>query len=117
MVLHYWGDGSVYGDGDLYTPLARNTEYGVEYETRYHRVSIRLEYTAEAVSGAADAFVIHSIRLRLGERAQQSFTHEVFVDCVSNSERVSAKVSHAGSEFILSSMQLIAQRKRKQPKG
>lgn len=117
MTLNYWGDGSLYGDGDLYTAIAGASEYGAEYETQGHRVSLRLTYTANVAAGTSEAFIIHALRLRLGTRQQRSFTHEVFVDRVIGTERVSLKVSHSGSEFIISSMQLIAQRKRKQPKG
>lgn len=117
LILNYWGDGSTWGDGDLYSSPEALLEYGVEYEARAHRVGVRLTYTSEVYAGALAAFVIHAMRLRVGERQQQSFSHEVFVDTVAQAERVSLKVSHAASEFIISSMQLVAQRKRKQPKG
>ena len=114
----YWGDGSLYGDGDYYYELPLSPlEYSVEYEVHCHRLSVRFQYTAATTPGSPEAFRIHDVRARVAPDRQASFTYEAFVDATTPSERVSAQIYHGGSEFILSHVQLIAQRKKHQPKG
>lgn len=114
----YWGDGSLYGDGDYYYSIEGTPfEYSVEYEVHCHRLSVRINYTTAAIPGAGEAFRIHDLRARLAPDRQASFTYEAFVDATTPSERVSAVINHSGSEFIISHLQLIAQRKKHQPKG
>ncbi len=113
-----WGDGSLWGDGDLYVSTEGIPfEYSVEQEVHYHRIAVRVNYTASTIPGAPESFRIHSIRLRVAPDSQKSFTHEAYVDLTTPSERLSAIVNHAGSEFIISYIQLIAQRKKHQPKN
>lgn len=115
---NYWGDGGLYGDGDYYySPSIAPVEYVVEREVHCHRLSVKITRTATAEVGSGEDFCIHSIRARLAPDRQGSFTHEAFVDAVTTSERVSAKINYSGGEFILSHLQLIAQRKKHQPKG
>lgn len=111
-------DSGIYGDGDIYesnvgTPL----DFVAEQEVHGHRVSVRINYTAAVIPGEGEAFRVHDIRLRDAPDRQGSFTHEAFIDAITPSTHVSAKVKHSGSEFILSHMQLIAQRKKHQPIG
>lgn len=114
----YWGDGSLYGDGDYYfAPSQAPAEYIVEYETHCHRLSVRISYTADTSPGLTEAFRLYDIRARLAPDRQASFTYEAFVDRTTPSERVSAVIHHAGSELIISHIQLIAQRKKHQRKG
>lgn len=114
----YWGDGSLYGDGDYYYSLEGSPfEFSVEREVHCHRLSLRIQYTAAAIPGAGEAFRIHDLRVRVAPDSQLSFTYEAFVDATTPSERISAVVHYSGSEFLLSHAQLIAQRKKHQPKG
>lgn len=114
----YWGDGSLYGDGDYYYgPVTVPAEYIVEYEVHCHRLSVRFNYTADVTAGLTEAFAIHNIRARVSPDRQGSFTYEAFVDRTTPSERISIVVNHSGSELIVSHLQLIAQRKKHQRKG
>lgn len=114
----YWGDGSLYGDGDYYFSIEGTPfQFSVEQEVHCHRLSVRVTYTAAAIPGAGEAFRIHDLRARVAPDSQDAFTHEAFVDATTPSERISAVVNYRGAEFILSHLQLIAQRKKHQPKG
>lgn len=113
-----WGNGDLWGDGGLYdTTEGDSGEYSAERELHYHRVSLRVNYTAEVIPGGSDAFRIYDLRLRLAPDRQASFTHEAFVDATTPSERLSLRITHAGSEFNVNHLQLIASRKKHQPKG
>ena len=113
-----WGDGSLYGDGDRYTSTEGIPfEYKVEKEVQCHRLSVKLSYTASSIAGAPEAFRIHDIRVRLAPIRQSEYTHQAYVDKVTPSERLAVAVTHSGSEFIISHIQLRASRKRHQPKG
>ena len=113
-----YDDGSIYDDGTLYLDTdGVPCNYSVEHELHYHRISARVNYLATIIPGTAEAFRIFSLRLRVAPDSQFSFSHEAFVDATTPSEYLAAKVNHNGSEFIISNIQLIAQRKRKQPVG
>jgi hypothetical protein len=113
-----YDDGSLYDGGSLYVSLEGVPfEYLVEREVHCHRVSARINYTAQTTPGFDEAFRIHDIRLRVAPDSQSSFTHEAFIDGTTPSERLAARVTHTGSEFIISNIQLFAQRKKHQPKS
>lgn len=114
----FWGDGSLYGDGDYYyEPANGPAEYVVEQEVHCHRLSVRVNYTSAAIAGATESFRLHDLRARVAPDRQASYTYEAFVDATTPSERISILVSHSGSEFIISHLQLVAQTKKHQPKG
>jgi hypothetical protein len=116
--LPLWGDGSLWGDGDLYTFIGNVPfAYSADQEVQPHRLSLRLNYTAFGVVGFLDGFRIHSLRLRLAPGRQAVFTHDAFIDGVVNSTRIAVALTHSGSEFIVSHIQLIASRKKHMPKG
>lgn len=110
-------DYGIYGDGDIYESDVSSLDAVANQETHPHRVSVKIKYTATITPGAGEAFSVYSVRLRLAPDSQRSFTHEAFIDAVTVSNHISAVVRHTGSEFILSHMQLIAQRKKHQPIG
>ena len=115
--LDYYGDPIFYGDIDLYhndftdSPL----DFYAFREVQCHRLSCRITYTP--TPGLHGAFKIHSVRPRLSPIRQGSFTHESFVDAITPSQHLAVRITHSGSEFILSHLQLITQRKKKQPVG
>lgn len=118
MAANLWGDGSLWGDGDLWVAFAaESVEHIVEKEQQCHRLSLKVTYTASPIPGVTEAFNIHDVRVRLSKIRQGSYTYETFVDATTPSERLGIRVSHAGSEFIISNMQLLASRKQHQPKG
>jgi hypothetical protein len=113
-----YNDGSIYDDGTKYIDTdGVPVSHSVEHELHYHRISARVNYTATLIPGAAEAFRIFDLRLRVAPDSQQSFSHESFVDAVTPSEYLSAVINHAGSELIISNIQLIAQPKKHQPVG
>jgi hypothetical protein len=118
MPLGRWGDGGLYGDGALYNDFNENsTDYVVEQEVQCHRLSVRLTFTPSLAPGTTGAFRIHDVRVRLSPIRQGSFTHEAFFDLTTPSQHLSAVVKHSGSEFVISNVQLFAQRKKHQPIG
>lgn len=108
----------IYGDGDLYgSDIATVVKSVANQEVHGHRVAVQITYTGAVVPGGSEAFRINDIRLRLTPDRQGSFTHEAFIDKVTPSTRIALQITHAGSEFIISHAQLIAQRKKHQPIG
>lgn len=112
VVTNLWGDGSLWGDGDVwngknYSPI----EYVANQEIQCHRLSIKLTKT-----GSTD-FVLHHLVARLSRIRQAAFTHIAYIDKVTPSRHLSVRLSHQGSEFILSELTLLASRKRHQPRG
>jgi hypothetical protein len=107
----------IHGDGDLYSADLQALNYAANQEAHMHRISVRLTYTAAVIPGGGEVFKIYDIRLRVAEDRQGSFTHEAFIDATTPSQRIAVKLSHSGSEFIVSHIQLIAQRKKHQPIG
>lgn len=114
--LPHWGDGSLYGDGDVYTSLYGITaEYIVEREeTECQYLSITINYTSSSIS---EDFLIYSIRPRLSPLSRKPYAYEAFVDATTPSERLGVTLSHSGSELMIYDIRLVAQRKKHLRKG
>jgi hypothetical protein len=116
--MAFYDDGSIYDDGTKYSDVdGVPLSFGVEHELHYHRISARINYTATTTPGSIEAFRIFELRLRVAPDSQQSFSHESFVDMTTPSQRIAAVLHHSGSNFTISNIQLIAQRKKHQPIG
>lgn len=86
-------------------------KYSAFTEVQAHRLSVKVTKT-----GSTD-FIIARVQPQIERIRQASFTHEGFVDKVLNSQFVSVRVTHAGSEFKVNHIQLFASRKHQQPVG
>lgn len=111
-------DYGIYGDGDIYEgDVGAPAEYVANQEVHAHYLAVIIRYTAALVPGGTEAFKIHQIVPREAIDRQGSFTHEAFLDRVEASNQLSFVIKHTGSEFIISHVQLLGQRKKHQPKG
>lgn len=117
----FWGDGSLYGDGDYYTDLqGLPFEYAVEEEVQCHYLSVRVHYTT--VASVDNFFNVYSIRARTMANSQKSYEYESIVDKTTPSQRLSVVVrftpqTNNESDFHLDDIRLVAQRKKHQRKG
>jgi hypothetical protein len=96
----YWGDGTYWGDTSVYCDPANESQaYLVGTELTVHRLSVRVNYTADVVAGSSEAFRIDHISALASLMAVQRYRYAVDSDL--QVHRLSVRVSHRGSEFVL----------------
>lgn len=111
MACPKWGDGSLWGDGDLYCRLFGATPYVATLDATYGRLSLRIVRTENA------DFYVDCLEAMATIQSVKAYRYQAVMD-VNMAERISTQISYSSNaDFYIDSIRPSAQIRRQRLNG